>query len=108
MQHSIKRTKHAFKICLGSCFSLMSVHSFAFPEQCLTLPTRTTPCEHLIYKRLLSAPSNDVVCVCLQDFQDLIYPASTAEEVKKQTEKFKLLSQQFDMSEKDLKQLIQY
>lgn len=90
---------------------ILSLPVLGFPEQCIVQPSRTTPCEHLIYKRLVSSEDNEqkeVVCVCLQDFSDLIFPSSNPEIRQRQDNKFKTLSRQLNIDEETLRKLIQY
>lgn len=108
MNKLIDSTKARLSFILFVMASCISLSALAFPEQCLVSPSRTTPCEHLIYKRLVTEQSKEVVCVCLQDFQDLIYPATTPEKTQEQAQKFKQLSEQFNLSEEALRKLIQY
>jgi hypothetical protein len=105
------RNKYSIRVMVGLLFAFTSQQTFSFPEQCVVSPARTTPCEHLIYKRLISEANSaerEVVCICLQDFNDLIFPSSDPDTLQQQEDKFTVLSRQLNMNKTTLKKLIQY
>jgi hypothetical protein len=89
-------------------FGLLPNVVAALPEQCLQLPERSQACPHLIYKKSKVAVSqtatkvNEIICICLSDFEKLVPQAKTQIAKIEQQVELKLSAQKLSISEQDL------
>lgn len=91
-------------------FSIMeipqSLAQSALPEHCIQSPSRVKACPHTIFKRQVVNKSKHIVCVCLEDFNDIRFPAKTALEQAKQKLAIKQYAAEQGLSEAELLRLI--
>lgn len=94
--------------CLLFGFGLLPNMVVALPEQCLQLPERSEACPHLIYKKSKIAVSqtntkvNEIICICLTDFEKLVPEAKGQIAKIEQQVEFKLVTEKLSISEQDL------
>jgi hypothetical protein len=80
----------------------------ALPDKCLQLPERSQACPHLIYKKSKIAVSqtatkaNEIICICLSDFETLVPKAQSQVAKVEQQVELKLAAEKLSMSEQDL------
>ncbi len=76
--------------------------------QCVQLPERASPCEHLLFKRQRIEGEYALACVCLQDFQALRWPAKTEMGLAQQTQLLESMAQRLGMPAEQLLDLVRY
>lgn len=90
----------------------LSFSALALPETCLQLPERTQACPHLIYKKSTVAVQqtatkiNDIICICLSDFESLLHQAETKVASTEQQVELNRAAQKLAISEQDLLTLL--
>lgn len=104
-----------FKHLLPALLLGWSYTAFAeLPQECIQSPQRELPCERLIYKLVsLTDPvtkkkESKMVCICLADFEELIFPAKTDAEKRLQQDRLKLYSAQLGLPEQEILDMVRY
>lgn len=82
------------------------------PEQCVAEPSKTQPCDNLIYKRANTAVPNlnisagEMVCICKADFMFLTEaPATKVEEITRRA-KLRSMAAHYGMAPESLIDLL--
>lgn len=96
---------HAFFALLATNTSLAFAQSNV-PEQCIQSPSRSTACPHIIYKRFIRNKEKTIVCVCLEDFKTIRFPAKTELDIAKQKLAIKQYAVEQGLTEAQLLSLI--
>ncbi len=87
--------------------SLFCTHALALPEQCFQSTTRVRACGHMTYKKVvLEGEQAKVVCICLEDFEDIRVPASDEIGIAKQKYAIRKYSAELGLSEEALLKLV--
>lgn len=113
LQHFIARQNSLIR---GSVLLMMflSMQSQALPDTCIQDPQRTLQCPRLIYKNAsLPDPQtgqnkNQLVCICLTDFQDLLLEEEDEVDRKIKQMRINDWTAQLGISEEKLRELIKY
>ncbi len=102
-------------LCTSVIFLLSGFTSFnlsAVPEKCVQLPTRTTPCTNLLFKKspvavpIMQTEKGEMVCLCMDDFNELRIEAESELEKIDQQVALSRAAEKLGMSETDLLILI--